>query len=121
MQINFTEAEVYLACLNFNENTKFNFTAFHDKGDSAFSPFTYYNTFENVKNQLAEHNRNGYGVFVAINEFKGPERRKVNIKSVRAIWQEDDDGFGDTAFDILGIEPTIVVNTSPGKFHRIFI
>ena len=62
---------------------------------------------------LAELNRRGAGVFATINETDLCGRKKSNITRVRAVWQEDD-GEGEP----LPLEPHLVVESSPGKFHR---
>jgi hypothetical protein len=62
-------------------------------------------------------NRRGAGIFVTINETDGCARRAENIIRVRAIWQDDDEGYdGNFPF-----QPSLVVSTSPGKFQRLWL
>jgi Primase C terminal 2 (PriCT-2)/RepB DNA-primase from phage plasmid len=59
----------------------------------------------------------GAGVFITINETDGKGRRSENVVRIRAVFQEDDDGF-DGPFPLA---PSIVVETSPGHFHRYWL
>jgi hypothetical protein len=59
----------------------------------------------------------GAGIFVAVNETDGKGRKSENITRIRAVWQEDDDGF-DSAFPL---RPSMVIETSPGHFHRYWL
>lgn len=54
------------------------------------------------------------GVWVTINDTGGNGRKGIAVTRVRAVWQEDDDGH-EGAFPI---EPSLVVETSPGHYHR---
>ena len=62
-------------------------------------------------------NEQGAGIFVTINETDGKGRKSENITRVRAVWQEDDDGF-DGPFPL---HPSMVVETSPGNYHRYWL
>jgi hypothetical protein len=44
-------------------------------------------------NELSHLNEQGAGIFVTVNETDGKGRKRENITRVRAVWQEDDDGF----------------------------
>ena len=70
-------------------------------------------TLDDLYPWLKSMNDDGAGVFVTINETDGRGRKKENIKRVRAVWQEDD-GDGKQ----LPTEPHIIVESSPGKYHR---
>ena len=59
----------------------------------------------------------GAGVYVTINETDLTGRKSENIKRVRAIWQEDDAGHGGP----FPLDPSIVVKSSPGHFHRYWL
>ena len=56
----------------------------------------------------------GAGVYVTVNETDLTGRKNENIKRIRAVWQEDDDGYDGE----LPLAPSLVVESSPGKFHR---
>ena len=67
--------------------------------------------------KLSELNRQGAAIYVTINETDGRGRKTENIVRVRAIWQDDDDGYkGD-----FPLEPSIVVSSSPGRFQRYWL
>jgi RepB DNA-primase N-terminal domain len=59
----------------------------------------------------------GAGVYVTINETDLTGRKRENIKRIRAIWQEDDDGHGGP----FPLEPSVVVESSPQHFHRYWL
>ena len=46
-----------------------------------------------ARDELVKLNKQGAGVFVTINETDGSGRKSENITRIRAVWQEDDDGF----------------------------
>ena len=70
-----------------------------------------------ARDELVKLNKQGAGVFVTINETDGGGRKTENITHIRAVWQEDDDGFNG-AFPL---QPSMVVETSPGHFHRYWL
>jgi hypothetical protein len=70
-----------------------------------------------ARDELEKLNEQGAGVFVTINQTDGSGRKSENITRVRAVWQEDDDRF-DGAFPL---QPSMVVETSPGHFHRYWL
>jgi hypothetical protein len=59
----------------------------------------------------------GAGVYVTVNETDLTGRKSENIKRIRAIWQEDDHGHGGP----FPLDPSLVVESSPGHFHRYWI
>jgi hypothetical protein len=61
--------------------------------------------------------RRGAGVFVTVNETDGKGRKLENITRIRAIWHEEDTPCG-KAFPL---EPHMVIESSPGKFHRYWL
>lgn len=78
---------------------------------------SFYGTFDNYKDKLVELNRRGASVCVTINETKGRSRSKEDVHMCRAIWQEDDKG----TIKVPEIDPSITIETSPGKWHRYWI
>jgi hypothetical protein len=59
----------------------------------------------------------GAGVWVTVNDTDGNGRKKKDVVRVRAIWQEDDDGFEGQ----FPLEPSVVVESSPGHYHRYWL
>jgi len=67
--------------------------------------------------RLAEWNQQRAGVFMTVNKTDGRGRKTENITRIRAIWQDDDEGYdGD-----FPLPPSLVVSTSPGKFQRLWL
>src|SRR5262249_45283689 len=56
----------------------------------------------------------GAGVYVTVNETELAGRKRENIKRIRAVWQEDDEGHG----GLFPLESSAVIESSPGHFHR---
>jgi hypothetical protein len=67
--------------------------------------------------ELLQLNAQGAGIFITVNETDERGRKKENITHVRAVFQEDDDGFDGT----FPIQPSMVIETSPGRFHRYWL
>jgi hypothetical protein len=66
--------------------------------------------------KLTRLNQQGAGIFVTVNETDGCGRKAENIKRIRAIWQDDDEGCD----GVFPLEPSIIVSTSPVKFRRLW-
>ena len=67
---------------------------------------------------LVQKNRQGAGVYIVPNQTNLKGRKIENMTGIRAVWQEDD-AKGDTP--ALPVDPHIVVESSPGKFHRYIL
>jgi hypothetical protein len=74
---------------------------------------TFYGSFSEHKETLALYNNLGAGVFVTVNESDGKGRKKTDIKRIRAVWVEDDQGDAPE----LPIQSHLKIESSPGKFH----
>lgn len=71
--------------------------------------------------ELTRRNDAGAGVFVAVNEFNG-SRRKTNIKRVRGIHADFDGAdIGQLAAAFKAVPPTVLVESSPSKFHGYWL
>lgn len=66
--------------------------------------------------RLARLNAQGAGVFVAVNETDGTGRQAHNITRVRSVFVDLDGAPLQPVLDA-GLEPHIVVESSPGKWH----
>jgi hypothetical protein len=73
-------------------------------------------TLIDVWPELERLNRKGAGIFVTVNETDGTGRRLANIVRARAVFQEDD-GAGKP----LPLEPHLLIESSPGKYHRYLL
>jgi hypothetical protein len=58
----------------------------------------------------------GYGIFVAVNEFSGDRRQISDLVKIRAVWAEIDCGV----MPDWPIEPSLIVESSLGRFHVYF-
>jgi hypothetical protein len=73
-------------------------------------------SLDEVSPELAALNADGAGIFVTVNETDGNGRKAKNIKRRRAVWCEADDA-ADRSFPL---EPSMIVENSPGHFHYYF-
>jgi len=96
----------------------FTFQTFNDsnKQDTSLCKVTS-GTFREVYKDLGKLNRMGAGVYVTVNETNGVGRKKTDIIRPRAIWIEDDNGANIPT----PLQPHIITETSPNKFHKLFI
>jgi hypothetical protein len=67
-------------------------------------------------NALLDMNQKGWSIYFTVNESTNGRRRKSDIQTMRAVFI-DDDTPKDNPLTGFSIEPTCVVETSPGKFH----
>ena len=74
-------------------------------------------TFDQRKNELLRMNNLGAAVYVTVNITDGGGRKLENMVKPRAVFQEADEPEA----TIPALEPHIVVQTSPGKFHRYWL
>jgi hypothetical protein len=97
----------------------FTFQTFDDKAvrkDSSLARI-YHGTLKDLSNALVTLNRAKAGVFVTINRTDMAGRKAANIIQVRAVWIDDDEGA-----DIpTPLDPHLISETSPGKYHKIFL
>lgn len=92
------------------------FYAFHPNKTSLPEIFEH-RRFEDVNKRLKQLNDQGYGIYICVNRLTHYESRaKGNMDQIRTVWQEDDDGWSGK----MPIKPSLVVNTSKGKYHRYF-
>jgi len=96
----------------------FHFQAFDDSGkDDPQLVAALHGTLEQHYDRLMRLSERGAGVFVAVNAFMGHHRRLANLARLRAIYQEADAPNARVPL----LEPHIVVESSPGKFHRYWL
>ena len=73
---------------------------------------------DDKKAKLGKRNALGAGVFVAVNEITGNRRTLPNVGRIRAVFGEFDHGLPASGFPL---DPTMVVESSPGKFHVYWV
>lgn len=81
-----------------------------------------FGTLEEMLPRLVERNEDGFGIFTTVNaidhqsyEDGYPRRRTSDISRVRAVFADLDDPNKPTPIPLL--EPSMIVETSPGKLH----
>lgn len=67
--------------------------------------------------ELARLNAKGAGIFVTVNETGGNGRKAKNIIRVRAVWFEFDKKDGKPLPEYWPLDPSMIVESSPGNFH----
>ncbi|MFQ5736619.1 MAG: hypothetical protein ACE5GY_07120 [Thermodesulfobacteriota bacterium] len=112
------QARRHLRALDKN-STVFTFQVFDDdvqRKDPSLAK-TLRGTLDGLAKTLGEYQRKGAGVFVTVNETKGPRRKKGDVTAYRAIWREADE----PGLLRLPLEPHLVVESSPGHAHEYLI
>lgn len=93
---------------------RFTFQVFDDNRERKDGKLARILELEGFAAELLDLYRKGTGVWVTVNETDGKGRKSANITRIRAIWQEDDDGFEGE----FPLPPSLEVETSAGHFHR---
>ncbi|MHA6690556.1 PriCT-2 domain-containing protein [Devosia sp. A449] len=114
IRLNQSEAERFLNGLD-PKASSFTFQTFPEKGKSG-SGGVVDGELSNVWLALEFANIHHHGVGVTINETQGG-RKGENATRIRAVWQEDDNGYPDG----FPLEPSVEVQSSAGKFHRYWL
>lgn len=109
-----------------DHDANWHFQTFLDKKDATAQATTPEGAFNGMMaDVLATTNKHGGGIFVAINEHEKNKRRtKKTTSRINAIFCDFDDA--ETALDQLkalsfAIAPTVVVESSPNKYHAYFV
>lgn len=79
-------------------------------------PHTRWGTFKEYSYALEQGNLKGHGVFFVVNECKGDKRSAQNVTRIRAVCVDLD---GAPLEPVLQgpLEPHLIVETSPGRYH----
>ena len=110
-------AEQFLTLLDESAAT-FTFQTFDDLKSRKDRPLAkiLHGTIDQHFAELAALNARGAGIFVMVQRSNGHGRANKNVTAVRLVFQEDD-GEGKP----LPLAPHIVVESSPGKYHRYLL
>src|SRR5262249_12392293 len=111
----YAETKRFLTLLDPNAAT-FHFTTIEEAGGKG-SVLEWRGDLQRRAPSLTTSNHFGCGVFVVVNETDGNGRRSDNIRRVRAVWQEDDDGWNGE----LPLPPSMIVQSSQGRCHRYWL
>lgn len=110
--------EQYLKLLDSNAES-FLFAAFDYRKQK--KPKLFYGKPDELKQQLTQLNKDVFCIYVTVNETApGTSRKKQDIIRCRAIWIEDDVQVDEPRNDF-PIEPSMVVESSPGKYHYYWL
>jgi RepB DNA-primase from phage plasmid len=125
LQPNRADAEAFLSTLD-PSAVKWTFQTFddnkerakeykkkHKRGDPKFAAIIH-GSLDRRWDELVEFNRRGAGVFTCINETDFRGREIKNIVRVRAVFIDLD---GAPFPEKLHVNPTIIVESSPGRWH----
>jgi len=111
------QAKRFLTLLDETE-TNFTFQTFDDKPSKnpALAKWVH-GDIESLFNDLVNYNKLGAGVFVMVQGGDGTGRNIKAVNKIRCVFNENDNGITKKQ----PIEPQIVVESSPGKFHYYFL
>jgi len=115
--INFTEQSHYSMFLDYFGD-KHTFQTFDDKIINKRLIKQLHGSIKQHFNQLAELNQKGAGIYFTVNETDLFGRTTQHIKSIRAVFIDLDGAPLPDKFDV---PPSIVLNTSPNKYHCYWI
>lgn len=113
--IDIIAANRYLSALT--DGTLATFQTFDDKGKQPLANILHGTLSEHAE-ALTELNKQGAGVFVMVNEGDGLGRATANIRRIRALFVDTD---GAPYPDPLPLEPHIIVQSSPNKWHLYWL
>jgi P4 family phage/plasmid primase-like protien len=74
--------------------------------------------------KLQASNESGNNIYIAMNTYQSGSRTEKNLAAVRTVWAEIDENGRENLDKVFAStlvpEPTVVTQTSPGKFHAIW-
>lgn len=116
MKVDLQAAERYLTTLD-EEAEFFTWQTFDDaaKGRKGLTKILH-GTLENLSEKLIDLNDRGAGIYIAVNATDGRGRCAENIKRVRSVFA-DLDGAPLEGVQQCALEPQMIIESSPGKFH----
>ncbi|QXP89108.1 DNA-primase RepB domain-containing protein [Methylococcus capsulatus] len=119
LQLDFAQAERFLKVLDPDRDEHLFQTFDDNKGRrNAALAHTRLGPLERFKDEFVRAQNAGAGIFYTVNLSDGSGKRaKDNIARVRAVWQDDDQGFTGS----FPLEPHVQVETSPGKYQRLWL
>ena len=104
-------ARRYVELLTGSANTPMTWQLIHSKGSEP--PRVIHGSVDDLWSRLDTLNHSGYGIYITVNETDLKGRKAENIKSIRALFIDIDDGRR-LADLTLHIEPTLTVSSGRG-------
>jgi hypothetical protein len=99
---------------------KHTFQCFSDRGEDRSLAHIIHGSLDLCADRLIELNDAGAGIFITVNRTDGRGRKADNIVGIRAVFIDLDGAPLEPVYQHL-INPQIVVETSPGKFHAYWL
>ena len=113
MKLDLEQAESFLRLIDPVAQT-FTLQTFDDDRTRKTSKFAGVFELDTFTPELLSLHADGAGVYLTVNQTDGKGRKSQNITRIRAVWQEDDDGFEGE----FPLPPSLEVETSEGHYHR---
>lgn len=117
-EIDFTEANTFLEAFA-DADASHVFQLLPERDGLTGNAPSYVGRFDDLREQLADGNANGFGVFVTVNECQGP-RKAENIRSIRAVFVDLDGAPLEPALQAEP-PPQIIVESSAGRWHVYWV
>ncbi len=120
MKVDLQAAERYLTILD-NEAGFFTWQTFDDaaKGRKNLTGIIQ-GSLDNLSEQLIKLNAKGAGIYISINATDGIGRKIENVTRIRAVFA-DLDGAPLEGIYQCSLEPHLITESSPGKFHAYWL
>ena len=129
-EVNLLEAERFLCALALYSEYSFTFQTFDDRAEINGKKLRYserdkrlanilHGTFEENAEILSNYNNAGAGIFVTPNITNQLGRSAKHVIAIRALFVDDDRGVVNPK--LLSPEPSIVTESSPGRFHYYWL
>ena len=109
------EAQTFLSAFGYTHS----FQLLPESGANA-SPVLQHGSFQKLSPWLVSKNKTGYGIFFMVNSGDGRGRKSENVLAVRAFFV-DLDGAPYEDVLIAPLEPTIISESSPGRYHAYWL
>jgi len=117
---NWQEARNFLAALTGESNPEITFQTFDDKGEdfTLAAIRTGKLTDKEIRNWLLASVNSGCGIFFTLNRTDGKGRRRANMVEYRVTGLDLD---GTELPQSWSVEPDLIDESSPGKFHALWL
>lgn len=117
--ISVVDANNFIEALKGDEGAVCDFGLFVDKGDG--KPRNFKGTLQDLWDELYNANTEGYGVFIAVNNVRvGAKTRKAeDIETITAFFVDIDKESDN--LPNFHLEPSLIVESSPKKYHIYWI
>lgn len=112
------QAQLFITALTGSVDTPITIQTFDDKGERRKLARVLHGTLTELAETLVQLSKAGAGVFLAVNETDGQGRKAANVRRVRALFADFD---GVALPERWALEPHIIVQSSPGRYHAYWL